>query len=160
MKSLKRFICLNGRPSFYQQIKWTVFGLWCVFSQFPEVYTYSSWYWGFKYDIASLKFTLFVRQCMKSDFMSVTETRSWGRLGPLTHDTTVDRSRETTRVNTGSCASSEKLRSICAAFRYASIACTLLSSRSVTNSNSCAWMYSEHVYNAQGIHNKRTLFAQ
>lgn len=40
--------------------------------------------------------TLLVRHCWKSDFISVTATRSWGRFGPLMHDTTVLKSSSTT----------------------------------------------------------------
>lgn len=49
----------------------------------------------------TLKPVLVTRHCLKSSFMSVTSTRSWGRFGPEQHGTTVLRSISTTWQNIG-----------------------------------------------------------
>lgn len=46
-----------------------------------------------------LKPTLLLRHWLKSIFMSLTNTLSWGRFGPLKHDLTVPRSSSTTCKN-------------------------------------------------------------
>lgn len=50
-----------------------------------------------------IRYTLLLRHAAKSCFISVTETLSFGLLGPLTDDTTVDKSKVTISLNIGSC---------------------------------------------------------